>query len=285
MYGALDCKSFYYIFTDLVWSIVFLVLSLCTSCVCIYTCSIWHIICKHWYDTSCVVVGWAASEGPGSSVVAGADRCPGKALWQLLRAFGWLHSAETRGPAQQPCAPTQCVHCNRLAHFRLHYKHDLWRLLAGGVTIAHSRATKTLLHIHTLKRCVHILRAATEHARTHPHLYKFLRFWTCKRQNLIKKYISKTLFLIEDPKTQTWDNTRDWFTYSELCCVKWQVWGLLGWTRCTHSSLTEGVLQPEPLYAQVNMEKKRNRQPSLGNANHLEEAQLTSVPASKDSWV
>ncbi|RZC38898.1 catenin delta-2, partial [Asbolus verrucosus] len=42
---------------------------------------------------------------------------------------------------------------------------------------------------------------------------------------------------------------------------------------------------PEPLYAQVNMEKKRNRQPSLGNANHLDEPQLTSVPAGKDSWV
>ncbi|KAG5880607.1 hypothetical protein JTB14_026575 [Gonioctena quinquepunctata] len=49
--------------------------------------------------------------------------------------------------------------------------------------------------------------------------------------------------------------------------------------------------QPEPLYAQVNMEKKRNRQPSLGNAslNHLADGQtqppLTSLPAGKDSWV
>ncbi|CAH1979405.1 unnamed protein product [Acanthoscelides obtectus] len=48
---------------------------------------------------------------------------------------------------------------------------------------------------------------------------------------------------------------------------------------------------PEPLYAQVNMEKKRNRQPSLGNAslNHLSDGQmqpsLTSLPAGKDSWV
>ncbi|CAH1103605.1 unnamed protein product [Psylliodes chrysocephalus] len=48
---------------------------------------------------------------------------------------------------------------------------------------------------------------------------------------------------------------------------------------------------PEPLYAQVNMDKKRNRQPSLGNAslNHLTEGQsqapLTSLPAGKDSWV
>ncbi|XP_017769683.1 PREDICTED: catenin delta-2 isoform X3 [Nicrophorus vespilloides] len=39
---------------------------------------------------------------------------------------------------------------------------------------------------------------------------------------------------------------------------------------------------PEPLYAQVNMEKKRNRQPSLGNANHLEEH---PAPTGKDSWV
>ncbi|XP_031335489.1 catenin delta-2 isoform X2 [Photinus pyralis] len=39
---------------------------------------------------------------------------------------------------------------------------------------------------------------------------------------------------------------------------------------------------PEPLYAQVNMEKKRSRQPSLGNANHVDEIQLT---AGKDSWV
>lgn len=70
---------------------------------------------------------------------------------------------------------------------------------------------------------------------------------------------------------------------------------------------------PEPLYAQVNMEKKRNRQPSLGNAslNHLiaagavnsavatnsdggqqsqalsvgQSPPLTSLPAGKDSWV
>ncbi|XP_018334065.1 catenin delta-2 isoform X2 [Agrilus planipennis] len=40
---------------------------------------------------------------------------------------------------------------------------------------------------------------------------------------------------------------------------------------------------PEPLYAQVNMEKKRNRQPSLGNVNHLDENQLST--AGKDSWV
>ncbi|XP_066255219.1 catenin delta-2 isoform X2 [Euwallacea similis] len=51
---------------------------------------------------------------------------------------------------------------------------------------------------------------------------------------------------------------------------------------------------PEPLYAQVNMEKKRNRQPSLGNAslNQLGDAQSRqgpptglSVPPGKDSWV
>ncbi|XP_060537030.1 catenin delta-2 isoform X4 [Cylas formicarius] len=55
---------------------------------------------------------------------------------------------------------------------------------------------------------------------------------------------------------------------------------------------------PEPLYAQVNMEKKRNRQPSLGNAslNHVSDGQaqaqfqsqpppLSSMPAGKDSWV
>ncbi|XP_050314735.1 catenin delta-2 isoform X2 [Anthonomus grandis grandis] len=50
---------------------------------------------------------------------------------------------------------------------------------------------------------------------------------------------------------------------------------------------------PEPLYAQVNMEKKRNRQPSVGNTslNHLSEPQSQSqtaplrVSAGKDSWV
>ncbi|KAJ8983515.1 hypothetical protein NQ317_012006 [Molorchus minor] len=66
--------------------------------------------------------------------------------------------------------------------------------------------------------------------------------------------------------------------------------------QCLPWLLTQRVLQPEPLYAQVNMEKKRNRQPSLGNAslNHLTDAQtqpkgqpppLTSLPAGKDSWV
>lgn len=60
--------------------------------------------------------------------------------------------------------------------------------------------------------------------------------------------------------------------------------------------LMQLMLQPEPLYAQVNMEKKRNRQPSLGNSslNHLAEGQtqpqgqpppLTSLPTGKDSWV
>ncbi|XP_019871923.1 catenin delta-2 isoform X2 [Aethina tumida] len=51
--------------------------------------------------------------------------------------------------------------------------------------------------------------------------------------------------------------------------------------------------QPEPLYAQVNMEKKRNRQPSLGNASlnqqgpttQPQQLPLTSLPAGKDSWV
>ncbi|XP_065166113.1 catenin delta-2 isoform X3 [Atheta coriaria] len=45
---------------------------------------------------------------------------------------------------------------------------------------------------------------------------------------------------------------------------------------------------PEPLYAQVNMDKKRNRQPSLGNANHLDEHQAltaANAAAGKDSWV
>ncbi|KAH1023634.1 hypothetical protein HUJ04_012800 [Dendroctonus ponderosae] len=54
---------------------------------------------------------------------------------------------------------------------------------------------------------------------------------------------------------------------------------------------------PEPLYAQVNMEKKRNRQPSLGSTslNNLGDVQLQqsrqgeasalSVPPGKDSWV
>ncbi|KRT78574.1 Armadillo repeat containing protein [Oryctes borbonicus] len=41
---------------------------------------------------------------------------------------------------------------------------------------------------------------------------------------------------------------------------------------------------PEPLYAQVNMEKKRNRQSSLSNANHIEEPQLIAHTG-KDSWV
>jgi len=48
------------------------------------------------------------------------------------------------------------------------------------------------------------------------------------------------------------------------------------------AAVVRGPGKPEPLYAQVNMEKKRNRQPSLGNANHLEEHQLA---AGKDSWV
>nr|XP_022915459.1 catenin delta-2 isoform X2 [Onthophagus taurus] len=42
--------------------------------------------------------------------------------------------------------------------------------------------------------------------------------------------------------------------------------------------------RPEPLYAQVNMEKKRNRQSSLSNANHLDDPQLVA-PTGKDSWV
>ncbi|KAJ8955418.1 hypothetical protein NQ318_003516 [Aromia moschata] len=67
------------------------------------------------------------------------------------------------------------------------------------------------------------------------------------------------------------------------------------WPRSKPASSRDSVL-PEPLYAQVNMEKKRNRQPSLGNAslNHLTDAQtqpkvsLRRSPVclpGKDSWV
>lgn len=46
----------------------------------------------------------------------------------------------------------------------------------------------------------------------------------------------------------------------------------------------------EPLYAQVNMEKKRNRQASVaGNSNHFDpgdhDETRTHMTAGKDSWV